>query len=187
MWSAHSQTTEHSDRRARDTLTSQPEIQGGSPFSCSDSQIYHSVDLFIRPLRVVLVLSELERIGATTGETLSPFWRAFFGSFWVIPLLGRIRERAIAERVPVGWSAAWLGALWTGLQLASLLPDPFWLVSFTTSVALSYAVDTTNRINDHLRLRADKNNHYSAANVATIVVGGLLVSLVVWSRFVLGV
>ena len=33
MWSAHSQTTEHSDRRARDTLTSQPEIQGGSPFS----------------------------------------------------------------------------------------------------------------------------------------------------------
>lgn len=61
-------------------------------------------------------------------ETFSPFWRAFFGVIWAIPLLQRMEEQAGAVGVAGTGSAVVLGVCYILLTISWRLPDPWWLV-----------------------------------------------------------
>jgi hypothetical protein len=118
-----------------------------------------------------------KRIRASSREAISPFWRAFFGVLWVIPLLRRIRQRAEVGGIRVGWGAGALGTLFIVLSVLWRLPDPWWLVTFGSLVALVPAVQTSQEINASANNPEGLNNQYTTANVVTIVLGGLLLVL----------
>ena len=42
-----------------------------------------------------------QRIRLASGETLDPFWRAFFAPFWGFSLFRRVRDRVTSESVRV--------------------------------------------------------------------------------------
>jgi hypothetical protein len=120
-----------------------------------------------------------KRIRESSKEAVSPFWRAFFGGLWAIPLLRRIRERADASGISVGWSAGALGTVFMVLSILWRLPDPWWLISFGSIIALVPAVQTCQEINAAAHNPEGLNSDYTTANVATIVIGGLLVVLTI--------
>jgi hypothetical protein len=97
-----------------------------------------------------------------------------FGVLWAIPLLRRIRQRAEAGGISVGWGAGALGSVFILLSILWRLPDPWWLVSFGSSIALVPAVQTCHEINATAHNPEGLNSHYTTANVATIVIGGML-------------
>ena len=67
------------------------------------------------------------------------------------------------------------------LNIASSLSDPWWLISFASMVPMIPVQQAAQRINETSpRLATEgRNNNYSSANIATIVIGGLLLVLVV--------
>ena len=118
-----------------------------------------------------------KRIRNASREQLNPFWRAFFAPVWVIPLLQRIRHSAEAMGSPVRWNAAVLGLLFITLTACSMLPDPWWLLTFGSVVTLVPAVQTAKTVNEAAKNPEGSNSRYSTPNLITIVLGGLLVAL----------
>jgi hypothetical protein len=121
-----------------------------------------------------------KRIRESSGESLSPLWRAFFAFIWIIPLLERVRQQADRSDVPVWWNARALGVCFIILSLLSRLHDPWWLIALGSSLALLPVVETSQQINGAAENPEGQNDRYTAGNVATIVIGGLfLIELVV--------
>ena len=118
-----------------------------------------------------------KRIRKASREQLNPFWRAFFAPIWVIPLLLRIRHSAEAMGSPVRWNASVLGPLFITLTACSMLPDPWWLLTFGSVVTLVPAVQTAKTVNEAAKNPEGSNSRYSTPNLITIVLGGLLVAL----------
>ena len=127
------------------------------------------------------------RIRDTTGAALSPFWRAVFPVVWVIPLMRHISRRAEESGVTVRWRAIPLGVAFILMSWLLRLPDPWWLVALGTGVLLAPVVETCRQINNAAQDPEGLNAGYSAANVATIVIGGLFLVLLVISVFQVGV
>lgn len=125
-----------------------------------------------------------QRIKQQTGESLSPFWRAFFGPLWNFSLLRRIRDTAEVAGVAVSWSSGLLATAYLLLTITWRLPDPWWLVGIGTFVPLLPALRTVRLINDRVGSPESLNESYSGANVATILIGGIVVLLALFGRFV---
>ena len=119
------------------------------------------------------------RVRDRSGEPISPLWRAIFAPVWIIPLLLRITHWAREHDVPVWWNAPALGACFILMSFLSRLPDPWWLLAIGSSLALVPVVQTSQRINRAGESPEELNDRYSSANVATIIVGGLFLALVV--------
>ncbi len=124
------------------------------------------------------------RVAERTGEQLSPFWRAVFAPFWVFNLFSRIAEQAGERRVQVGWSHTFLGLVYLGMcALGWLLPDPWWLVNLAGFVPFLPVVQTIQQLNEGDTATESRNTAYSGANVATILVGGLIILMAVVGTF----
>jgi hypothetical protein len=126
-----------------------------------------------------------ERIRAETGENLSPFWRAFFAALWNFSLFGRIHTIAGKRNISAPWSSGLLGI---GVLIASALwklPEPWsilTLLSFLPYIPVLQTVSNINRSStDHIG--ESRNGHYSAANITTIVIGGIVVVLAIIGSF----
>ena len=116
-------------------------------------------------------------IKARTGADIMPFWRAFFSGLWGFSLFGQIKADAERRAIGANWSAGLLGALYLVLLVTWRLPDPWWLVSLLSFLPMLPVVQTVERINNapaHLR-----NDKYSGANIAGIIVGPLVLALAV--------
>lgn len=124
-----------------------------------------------------------KRMRDSSGEALSPFWRAFFAVLWVIPFLRHVARNAEASGVPVRWSAFGLGAAFILFSLLWRLPDPWWLLAFGTGPVLIPVVKTCRDINQTAEHPDHPNDRYSAGNVATIVLGGLFLVLILVAAF----
>ena len=122
-------------------------------------------------------------IKSTTGEDLSPFWRAFFAPVWGFSLFRRVQERAVSANVSVAWHPEALGALYLLMSVLWRLPDPWWLISLATFVPVLPVQHAAQRINAACLATSDRNDSYSAANVVLIVLGGLTVVLGVVGSF----
>jgi hypothetical protein len=83
-----------------------------------------------------------QRIQERTGESLRPFWRAWFAIFWSVSLFGRIRDDARQRGVVVTWSPAWLAAAYLILSVLWRLPGPWWLVTLLSFVPVLPVVQT---------------------------------------------
>jgi len=126
-----------------------------------------------------------KRLKTASGENLSPFWRAFFAPLWGFSLFKRIRAEAVSAGVPVEWNSGALATFYLVLNMTWRLPDPWWLISFGTLIPMVPVQQAVQRINErHAALSTEgRNDNYSTANVATIVIGGLFLILAVIGTF----
>ncbi|MEO8683132.1 MAG: hypothetical protein ABI665_29065 [Vicinamibacterales bacterium] len=115
------------------------------------------------------------------GGRVVPLWRASLAPFYGISLLAHIKRQAEAEAIPVTWNATVLGAAFFVISMMAFLPDPWWLVSVGMFAPLLPPVRTCNAINVTAEDPEDVNEDYSAANIATIIIGGLVWVLVIFS------
>lgn len=118
------------------------------------------------------------RIRAHTGESLSPFWRAFFANLWSFSLFKRVKADARSRGVHVGWDSAFQAASYLVLSLLWSLPDPWWLVSLLAFVPLVPVVRATTQILDTVTLDRDRNAEFSGANMIGVCIGAIMLLLV---------
>jgi hypothetical protein len=123
------------------------------------------------------------RIGERGGEHLSPFWRAVFAPVWIFSLFGRIAEQGRERGLEVSWSPTFLGLTYLIMSALGLLPDPWWLVGLAGFVPFLPVVQTIQRLNHGETATEGHNTAYSGANLATILVGGLILLLAVVGTF----
>jgi hypothetical protein len=64
-----------------------------------------------------------------------------------------------------------------------MLPDPWWLVSLACFLPFLPVVHTIQQLNEGEAATESRNAAYSGANVATILVGGIIVLLAVVGTF----
>jgi len=124
-----------------------------------------------------------KRIKARTSEDLSPFWRAFFSAFWCYSLLQRIRSDTIADRLAVDWTSGYLATMYFILVCLWRLPDPWWLVCYLSFLPLVPVVQTIATLHDGHAAVRDKNTHFSGANVATVIIGCIVLLLILVGVF----
>lgn len=120
-----------------------------------------------------------EIIRNETGESLSPFWRAFFSPFWGFSLLSRIDGRLARSHMRAGWNSSLLGLLYFVLSISYRLPDPWWLVSLLAFVPLVIVQGSVQQLVRQEAPGADLNSRFSAWNIVGIVFGGLVLFLAV--------
>jgi hypothetical protein len=123
------------------------------------------------------------RIRQDTGENLSPFWRAFFAPLWGFSLFGRISQQARERGMRVAWSSGFLATLYLVVCAIGAAPPPWWLISLAGLVPFLPVVATVRRLTDAEAVTEARNDSYSGGNVATIIVGGLLVLLAIAGTF----
>ena len=123
------------------------------------------------------------RIRERTGEQLSPFWRAVFAPLWVFSLFSRIAEQAAKRGMAVVWSPTFLGVGYLVISGFGMLPDPWWLVNLAAFVAFLPVVHTIQQLNEGDAATESRNEAYSGFNVATVLVGGVIVLLAVAGTF----
>jgi len=124
-----------------------------------------------------------QRIKEPSGEQLSPFWRAFFAPLWGFSLFRRIHQYADARHLSAHWSPGILGTFYLVLSATWRLPDPWWLISLASFVPFISVVQTAGEINARAAAAEDRNDSYSGANIATVIVGGLLLILAIIGTF----
>ncbi len=116
-----------------------------------------------------------KRIRLTSHESISPFWRAVFAPLWGFSLFNHVKGIATGRHVHFGWSGGLLGLTYLVLNVSWRLPDPYWLVSFTTFVPLAIVQKSINVLNAGELTKEDPNTSYTAVNIVVIAIGGLLV------------
>jgi len=127
-----------------------------------------------------------KRLKSASGENLSPFWRAFFAPLWGFSLFKRVHAAATSAGVSVDWSSGALATFYLVLHMTWRLPDPWWLISFATLITMIPVQQAAQRVNErHAGLSTEgRNDNYSTANVATIVIGGLFLILALIGTFI---
>jgi hypothetical protein len=105
------------------------------------------------------------------GESISPFWRAFFSPIWSFSLFERIKVDASTRGVAVYWSSGLLGFVYLVMGVLYRLPDPFWLLSLLSFLPLVPAVRAVIAIHERSTGTRDRNSYFGAVNVIGIIVG----------------
>jgi hypothetical protein len=126
-----------------------------------------------------------KRLKRASGERLSPFWRVFFAPVWNFFLFRDIGDVAMEAGVPYGWSWHALALTWLVLSGLTQLPGPWGLIGFGSIAAIIPVQRTAQQVNDRYSQSAAEsgNRSYGAANVAWILIGGLLLILSVIGTF----
>ena len=126
-----------------------------------------------------------KRIKRSSGEDLSPFWRAFFAPLWGFSLFKKIRTVATEAGVSVNWNSDSVAIAYLVLAMTCRLPDPWWLISFATLLPLILVQQTAQRLNERYITPNSEalDDKYSTANIVTIVIGGLLFVLALIGAF----
>lgn len=126
-----------------------------------------------------------KRIKAASSENISPFWRAFFAPLWGFSLFKRIDASATSSGLDVWWSHGTLATVYLLLSILWRLPDPWWLISLASLLPMIPVQQTAQRVNErHAGPKTEaRNQNYTAANIATIVFGGLFFVLAIVGTF----
>ncbi len=107
-------------------------------------------------------------------EDLSPFWRAFFAPLWGFSLFPRIQRLTAGLGVTATWSGSALGAAYFLICATARLPDPLWFISVWAFIPLLVVQHAVNRLNAVAAPEAPRNDEFSGANIAGVIVGGIL-------------
>jgi hypothetical protein len=110
--------------------------------------------------------------------------RALFYPLVSYPLFKRIREHAAKSGIEGGVPAGALAIAVFALAMLWRLPDPWWVVSLFGFLPLLLVQSTVNEINRKLAPDADANSRFSGANIAALVIGGILLVLGVVGTFI---
>ncbi|AXQ28234.1 DUF4339 domain-containing protein [Solimonas sp. K1W22B-7] len=124
------------------------------------------------------------RIRQRDRSDISPVARTLFGIFFVHVLFRRVRDDAEAAGLSPSYSVALLTTLFIVMALTWRLPDPWdWISAMHVFVLLPVQA-LANRINAAVAPGHERNERYSGANIATIVIGGLLMVMAVLGSFI---
>lgn len=119
-----------------------------------------------------MLIKERER------SNIIPALRAIFAVLFCYACFKRIRATG-EEHLAMDLAIGPLAAAWIIVTILWKLPDPYWLISFASIVFLLPIQNAVNQVNAKLSPNHNPNRQFSKANIAAIVVGGLV--------FVLGV
>ena len=118
-----------------------------------------------------------------TGESIMPFWRAFFAPIWAYSCFKRIKESASENRIQGTLSIGYLAFAYFIIQGLWRLPDPFWLISFFSFVFLIPANNLALKINNGLCTDFSNNDKFTWWNWVALVLGVLLFVLCLIGTF----
>jgi len=113
------------------------------------------------------------------GGSVSPGARAVFGRLFAFDLFPRIRATAQANRIDVQWGGTALAFLYLLATAMWRLPEPYDLLGLFSFTPLIFVQATINKMNAELAPAAPKNDGFSAWNIAGMVLGVILLSLIV--------
>jgi hypothetical protein len=113
-----------------------------------------------------------------------PSWRTCFAVIYCFQLFGKIEDSGKLLHLRQSISSRVLAGCWVLLSVFSILPDPYWLVTFLSIVFLVPVQQQINRINEQLAPGHDPNKHFTAWNLVAVVVGGSVFVLVLIGTFV---
>ena len=119
-------------------------------------------------------------IKAHENSDIYPFWRTFFGILFCYQCFEQIRDAGVSREIPRAPPVRLLAAGWILLTLAGRLPEPYWYVSFASTLLMLPVQAYANRINAHDAPTHDPNSRLSAWNWVAIVVGGIVFMLFVF-------
>jgi len=103
---------------------------------------------------------------------ISPFWRTFFAVMYCFPLFWKIEGSGDVLHLRQSISFSVLAGGWVLFSVLSMLPDPYWFVSFLSVVCLVPVQQYINLINEQLAPGHDPNTYFTAWNIVAVVVGG---------------
>jgi hypothetical protein len=115
---------------------------------------------------------------------IQPFWRTFFAVVYCFPLFGKIEGTGNLLNLRQPISPDVLAGGWVLLSVLSVLPEPYWLVTFLSVVFLVPVQQQINLINERLTPGHDPNKNFSAWNILAVVLGGSFFILAVIVTFV---
>ncbi len=118
-------------------------------------------------------------VQARQKEAISPLGRTIFAIFYCYPLLKLIRE-AGDQPAAATLQAGALAAVWIVMTLLWRLPDPYWLVTYLSVLALLPVQVAVNAINKAAAPEHDPNSRFSGWNWFVVVFGGLTLLLAVY-------
>lgn len=114
-----------------------------------------------------------------SGDSLSPFWRAFFAPIFIYALAARVRDRAISMDLPSTLQPALIAVAFILLTLAARAPDPFWLIATLAGLALIPVQRDLARVNAARGLGPGKEARYTPINIVWLTLSALLWLLVI--------
>jgi len=113
-----------------------------------------------------------------TGDDIQPASRSIFAVFFVYQLFQLIKESAQLNNVACSWSPGVLATGYILISLARALRGVYTLIGFLNVFPLVAVQGTINEINAKVAPTADKNEHFSAKNIAAMIVGLIFLGLV---------
>jgi hypothetical protein len=102
---------------------------------------------------------------------------------YCFPLFEKIERTGDLLNLRQSISSGVLAGGWVLLSVLSMLPDPYWLVTFLSVVFLVPVQQQINWINERLAPGHDPNKNFTAWNILAVVVGGSFFVLAVTVTF----
>lgn len=182
-----------SDEKALERSGIQAELTPSPPLTNRSSVSYFPVSL------VKLVVMHLCTLGAyqyywiyenwrlikkREGSDIQPFWRACFAVIYCFPLFGQIEGNGKSLHLRQSISSNVLAGGWVLSTVLSMLPDPYWVISFLSVVFLVPVQQQINRINEQVAPGHDPNKQFTAWNIVAVVVGGSVFVLALVVTFI---
>jgi hypothetical protein len=115
---------------------------------------------------------------------ITPFWRTCFAVIYCFPLFRNIESSGKLFHLRQSISSDVLAAGWVLLSVLSMLPDPYWLVTFLSVGILLPVQRQINRINQQVVPGHDPNSRFTAWNIVAVVLGGSVFILALIGTFV---
>jgi len=112
-----------------------------------------------------------ERVNARTGGGASPFWRAIAAPITAHGLFAHVRTDAQSRFIPVRWSSAGLAVIYLGITLFCFFEYPWWTLALCSVFALLPVHASMEAVNRKVAPKGPRNDSYSMANAAWIVIG----------------
>ena len=111
-----------------------------------------------------------------------PVLRAIFGVFFCYSCYQRMSEQGVWNGLP-RMPAGALAFGWIATTIASRLPDPYWLVTLTSTLFMIPVQRHVNRLNAILAPGHDPNDRFTAWNWVGIILGSLFLLLALAGLF----
>lgn len=112
------------------------------------------------------------------ASNIMPFWRAFFAPIWAYYCFREIKESAAGNGIHSGISIFALTLLYILLNAAGGLPDFYNMLSLFSFFPVVFMNNLAVQVNEKLTPDYERNDSFSSANIALLVLGGTFLILV---------
>ncbi len=105
-------------------------------------------------------------------SNILPAMRSLFLIFFFYSLIQHVNATARSHDIKGQLSAGMLTSGFILFSILGCLPDPYWIIGYMSLAFVVAIQNLINQINIHEMPEASRNESYSGANIALIVIGG---------------